>query len=288
MTFKLDDFSAQVLGMKSTTISETPLDKVVEHLVYIAYDEDGIEVSRIRQNSSGFTTSYRPDEDGNSNEVNLGKLTFGSFTDSLAAGDYTIVLVASQKEFGISSYNEAASQPFDPLSQAYFIYEYRFLENRSRTKDTFYKKFQLKVEDKDLQKQIVLERIVGKAEINILDAEGRSYRFNFINEREGMHFLDDRLMGGTEDEAYFGASEVIQENSKFTAYILNTDPDRPIDIVIEGLHNGVNVRKTIEKVPFYKNKRTILTGYMNPPGSSAGFNVTVNDEFDKDSINVGF
>lgn len=68
-------------------------------------------------------------------------------------------MIASQVEFGIGSYNVAASQPFLPFPEAYFIYEYRFLENRSRTKDTFCKKFQLKVEDKELNQEVLLERI---------------------------------------------------------------------------------------------------------------------------------
>lgn len=293
ISYNFKDFSPQIAGVKSNQISEIPLNEKVSHIVYLAYNEEGKEVSRIRQRVTGETFAWRPDENDEftHNQVSLGVLPFGTFTDSLATGNYTIVMIASQAEFGIGSYNEPAYQPFDPLAEAYFIYEYRFLENRSRTKDTFYKKFQLKVEDKELNQEVLLERIVAKAEINILDAKPDvGYRFSFINEFLGFRFSDNKYVDGT-DDSELGAAGVVRDNTKFSAFILNTDPANPIDIVIEAFQGPGRVsiaKKTIENVPFVKNKRTVLTGNMHSGTTPLGFSVTVCDEFDQDTINVTF
>ena len=212
------------------------------------------------------------------------------FSDSLVAGNYTIAIIASQANFGISSHNEAADQPFLPFSEAYFNYEYVMMENRSRTKDTFFKKFQIQVEDQDITKNVVLDRIVAKLELNILDARPEvGYRLSFINEFLGYRFSDGTYVDGAED-ASIGAAEVIREDSKFTAFILNTDPQRPIHMVIEafGPDGALIAKKTIERVPFVKNKRTVMTGNMHSSVSAPGFQVTVNDAFDQDTIDVRF
>lgn len=292
--YNFKDFSLEVVGVKSNRTSEIPLNEKVSHIAYLAYNEEGKEVSRIRQRVTGETFAWRPDEDDEfiHNQFSLGILPFGTFADSLAAGNYTIVMIASQAVFGIGSYNEPAYQPFDPLDDAYFIYEYRFLENRSRTKDTFYKKFQLKVEDKDITQQVVLERLVAKAEINILDAKPHlAYRFQFINEFLGMRFEDNTYVGGA-DDTELGAAGVMRENTRFTSFILNTDPAMPLDIVIESYQppnfRPVIATKTIKNVPFFKNKVTVITGNFHSATTSTGFSVSVNDEFDKDTINVKF
>jgi hypothetical protein len=290
--FKLKDFTPEVLGVKNKQMSEVPLKDKAEFLCYIAFNEEGKEVSRIRQFAAGGTVAYSYDEQGIAGEFNIGPFPFGTFSDSLANGNYTIVIIASQGEFGINSYNdEAAGLPVVPFADAAFIFKYVLMEDQSRTKDTFYKRFNLKVENEDLKQDVVLERLVAKAEINILDAKPElGYSFQFINEYLGYKFADSSYVAKANDSSDQSAAEITRENTKFTSFILNTSPSEPIDIIIEEYERPGTViaRKTIKQVPFFKNKVTVLTGNLHSGNTAAGFSVNVNDEFDKDTVNVSF
>ena len=293
LTFNISDFSQQVQGIKTgSSISEAPLTDFANYFVYIAYNSAGTEVSRLKQDSVGNTTRIRnPFPDSYLPEEPLGLQTFGCIKDSLVAGEYTIVMIASKRTFSINNRGEQTlDYTFQPFDNASFYYN-RGLDSWSRADDTFFKKFTVTVENEDLQENVVLNRIVGKAEINITDSKpGTSYKFLFIEENEAFKFENEQPFGNTadvDDEEYIDAVDG-KANLSFSKFILNTST--PIDVIIKVYEGGVlSASKTIEDVRFYKNKRTILTGNIYSPKSvSTGFTVTVNEAFDEDTEEVSF
>lgn len=291
VTFNVSDFSPQVTGAgKGTSISDVPLKGRAGYFTYIAYDSTGEEVSRIKQDSTGLTERFLPNE--YPPNIPLGNQTFGCIKDTLAAGTYTIVMIASQSNYSISTRNEVVldDYPFLPLTEASFYYN-RGLDTWSRAKDTFFKRFSVTLENKDSQHKATLDRIVGKAEINILDSKpGTTFKFLFVNENEAFKFSNELPFGVTDDINNESNLPSIagKEKLSYSKFIINTAT--PVNVIINVYENGtLSATKTIENVRFYKNKRTILTGNIyaaSPP--TTGFNVQLNDKFDEDTVVVKF
>lgn len=295
VTFNVSEFEQEVTGAsRGNSISDAPLKDFADFFTYIAYNADGEEVSRIKQDlSSGNATRINnpqvyPDRP---TEEFAGQQVFGCIKDSLTAGEYTIVMVASKKEFSINNRNEnTLDYTFNLFAEASFYYN-RGLDSWSRAEDTFFKEFPVTVEEQDSQHNVILDRIVGKAEINILDSKpNTSYKFLFVNENEAFKFSNEKPFSSTSDldnEEYLQA--VLGEaNLSYSKFLLNTET--PLDVIIKVFENGeLSATKTVEDVRFYKNKRTILTGNIyTQKANTTGFTVTVNDEFDADSVVVSF
>lgn len=294
VTFNIADFSPQVLvSAKGNSISDVPLKGRARYFTYIAYNSAGKEVSRIKQDSTGFTERLVDDPNIFPPNVPLDKQTFGCISDSLVAGNYTIVMIASQSNFSISNRNEfVLDYTFLPLSEASFYYN-RGLDSWSRATDTFFKKFSLTIVNKDSQHKATLDRIVGKAEINILDSKpGTIFKFLFVNENEAFRFSNEQPFGNTDDNfldnEHLLPSIPGKEKLSYSKFIINTAT--PVDVIIKVYENEVlTASKTIKDVRFYKNKRTVLTGniYAASPATT-GFNVQVNDKFDEGTVVVKF
>jgi len=293
LTFNVSDFSQRVEGVrKGNSLADAPLKDFANYLTYIAYDSDGTEVSRLKQDTSGNTTRiHNPLNSSGPAEEFAGQQIFGCIKDSLATGEYTIVMVASKKLVSISNRGEQTlDYTFEPFNNASFYFN-RGLDSWSRADDTFFKKFSVTVEDKDLQQKPVLDRIVGKAEVNILDSKpGTTYRFLFVNENEAFKFFDELPFGVTDDIDNEERLETVTGTADLTysKFILNTAT--PVNLIIKVYEGGtLSASKTIENLRFYKNKRTILTGNIySAKSSSTAFSVNVNDEFDEETIDVSF
>lgn len=294
VTFNVSDFSPQVVGAdKGNSISDVPLKGRAGYFTYIAYNSEGKEVNRLKQDSTGLTLLYRKflDQGDLYQGYPLGIQPFGCIKDSLAAGEYTIVMIASQSNFSINNRNELVlDYTFSPFTEASFYYN-RGLDSWSRAKDTFYKKFSLTVEEKDSQHKVTLDRIVGKAEINILDSRpGTTFKFFFIGENEAFKFSDEQPFSEVDEinaEVHLPTIPG-KEKLSYSKFIINTAT--PVDVIINVYENGaLTATKTIKDVRFFKNKRTVLTGNIyaaSPP--TTGFNVQVNDKFDEDTVVVKF
>ena len=295
VVFNLAEFSSKVSSLaKDDEIGDAPLSEHADFLTYIAYNSAGNEVSRIKQDlTTGNATRINnpavfPDREV---EQFAGPQTFGCIRDSLESGEYTVVIVASKKEFSINNRNnEVLEHGFLPLSEASFYYN-RGLDSRSRAEDTFFKKFKITVSADDIQQNVVLDRIVGKAEIKILDSRpGTTYKFLFVNENEAYRFSTEQPFGATDDIDMETSLPTITgtANLLYSNFLINTQT--PVDVIINVYEGGsLSATKTVEGVRFYKNKRTILTGNIYSSGAATtGFSITVNDEFDADSVEVTF
>lgn len=286
----VDDFSRHVEVLsKGNATSEVPLKNKAIYITYIVYNSNGDEVSRIDQDSTGATTRFINDRV--SPEKFAGIQTFGCIKDSLETGSYTVVMIASmaRHEINIKTIT-SEGYFFNPLEEAVFYYE-GGLNSWSRAGDTFFKKFPITVGSQDFQQNITLSRIVGKAEINILDSKpGTTFKFLFLNENEGFKFSTEIPWGSTDDinnEQYLEETPGVSKLS-YSKFLINTTT--PVDVIIKVFENGtLTTSKTINDVTFHKNKRTILTGNIySPKTTKTSFTVTVNDEFDKDSVEVAF
>jgi hypothetical protein len=283
VTLNFSDFSSEVTNIskhEGNTVLSASLKKSTSYLTYIVYDKDGVEVSRIRQDSSGTTTRIIREE--GENEVPLSQKGYGCIKDSLIAGNYTVVIAASNTLFEINNRSTGLGFEFFDLNDAHFQYQ-RGLDSYYRTSDTYYKKFALNVSKKDVQKPIVLDRIVGKVEINILDAKaGEKFQYQFENENDSFRFLTEKPFGELSESIFQG-----YQSASASYFILNTET--PINVLISYEENGIATEKLITGVMVYKNKRTILKGNVHSSAkSTSGFDISVNSQFDEEPLEISF
>ena len=288
VTFKASDFSEEVTKFsKQNVVSDVPLKGMATKFAYIVYDRNGNEVNHIRQESSGRATLYS--EEVGYTPYELGTQDFGTIRDSLPSGIYTVVMIATSNDLSINYRNDDSEYLFTPLQEAFFQFRRGLDPLPPRASDTFFKKFTITVGKTDLQQTVVLDRIVAKAEINILDAQpGMTFRIEF-EDHEAYKFSTESSYANTfYDDVYFPEDNYDPNyngplGKKYSNLLLNTSS--PMDIKI--IYNGIE--KVIEGVQFYKNKRTILTGnFFTSNPTTLGFTATVNDEFDTDSTEVSF
>jgi hypothetical protein len=278
--FRLPGFTTNVGEFRKTGTSSAQRDSLLEtqidEVYYFAYDSAGNEVNNIRQMR--------------------GELGFGTIKDSLAPGNYTIVLMA-QKDTYI--WSEATTE-HRPLATAgprlYSNFDGYVLG------DLFFKKLSLTVNNADtvVTNNLTLERMVGKLEVNVLDAEpysptGHSLfvtaspeitTFGFANGAATIFAASDTMLVPLGEPYLLG---------RYAKTMLNTEI--PFTVTVTDYHYMTNVttRKVIPNVRCYRNKRTILTGKIfdgevtNPPATTpGGFKVSINDVWDTDDVNIDF
>jgi len=282
VTFNISDFSQKVEDLsktKESKISSVSLKSVVAYLSYIVYDLNGNEVSRIKQDSLGNTTRIFKSPSSN-HELALGKKQYGCIRDSLSAGTYTVIMAASNTFFEINRRTANFEFQFYPLNEAYLQYM-RGADSYYRTSDTYFKKISITVSKENLQTPVVLDRIVGKIDLTILDAKADTkYRVIFENENEAYKFSNETPYG---DLSLFLPKDYKGPNTSY--FILNTMT--PVTVRILYSEGDVKMEKKIVNVKVFKNKRTILTGNLHK-AVNAGFNVNVNNKFDDDATTVEF
>lgn len=243
----------------------------VEELFYVVFDSTGTEIRRVNQGSINSE--------------------FGLIKDSLASGNYTVVIIASQQPFAINHWNDDQTFTY-PLGKAFFHYDHSNAEYTTpKTKDTFYKKFNITVASSPINDIVILDRVVGKIQIKISDEKvNGDYRLWFPNETTGLYLETGSSDGGIEVNDFSQAEQNIVPGEARTFYILNTNTPMDVILVYRETHeNGLieDVRKVIKNVRVYKNKKTILTGKMHN-SALVYFNIIVNDEFDMETVNMEF
>jgi len=277
--FRLPGFTSSVGAFRQMeqpgNQRDSLLETQIDQLYYFAYDAAGNEVSSITQGA--------------------GLLEFGTIKDSLATGDYTIVLMAN-KQTDNPLWND---NPHLPLATA----GPRFYSNFSgfNPVDIFFKKFTFIVNDADtvVTTNLTLERILGKLEVNVLDAipstpTGHTLYVTISPEITTFSFANGAAtIFEPSDSMWIGIGAVA--TGKYSKVVMNTEIPFTVTVTDYDYLTNVTVKKTIPNVRCYKNKRTVLTGNIfdgevtNPPAEApGGFKISINDAWDPNDVNIDF
>lgn len=267
----------------SKTRRDSLLATKISFLFYFAYDSLGNEVRMIYQNVS----------DAND---------FGVIKDSLAPGSYTIVFMGTTDTpagFGGSGLNDPETQnAHTPLASAGMPLRSTGVLSLYPVPNAYYKKFPLTVSSTDAPAvtNVSLERIVGKIEVNVLDAVPQ----NAPNETTVTINPESVFFGFGSGSSSVLPGDVISRSisrvspTQFSELVLNTETPFSVTIKYTGYYSGLTTEKTIHNVRCYKNKRTILTGLLFdvPPGDSTAtggrFEAQVNDVWDPNDEVINF
>jgi hypothetical protein len=271
---QVTDISASQTGRKnSTLLRDSVLEKQINHLYYLAYSED-----------MGYLQVSYKHQDATYNNYD-----FGNIRDSLTPGNYIIILVGSN---GPSNFNQA---PLGIFGDARLLL-YSDANGPTRLPDTYLKKFSIVVNKYDSlpYTDITLKRISSNLEVNILDAPNRgpdtdnisvsitpeASFYSFAFEQSGYNWDETPIRNITRKSL-----------NTFSDYVLNTDTEFSVIIKYTDKISGSFFTKTIPNVRCYMNKKTILTGNIfgaNPPDSTDGFKVKVNDTWEPDGEIIPF
>lgn len=248
-------------------LRDSALAAKVSHLYYLLYNAQGNFLHQMHQ-------------DANVSE------DFGSFYDSAAAGNYTIVLIASQSPLYTHASNQLAGSGFSvPMVAPGEI------ENMP---DIFYAKENISVSNgtDTMELNMTLSRIVGNLQVNILDMPPPGSGDTNVSIKitpEAITFLFDY------NAVYIGPADTIIGKinrislSTFSSYVLNTVTPFTVTINYVDPVTGQPQTKVINNVSCYKNRRTILSGYLYG-GSDVnnGVKVILLDSWSGDDNQVAF
>jgi hypothetical protein len=198
---------------------------------------------------------------------------FGTISDVLPAGTYTIIIGAGKKGFSTFTYPV-------PVNTWFFSYnKTRNTEPNNHWQDTFYDKFQVTVSG-DINQNVTMSRLIGVLEINILDVIPPTAKNITISVNNEDYFYTifpgetpsqpDTLMSNNILPAAVNGTA----NYKKDIIIGNTTTPFNVVIVCSDASNKTLGTATISGVTCQKNTKTILSGNLFGQGSS--FNITLN------------
>ncbi|MFD0795232.1 hypothetical protein ACFQZX_16545 [Mucilaginibacter litoreus] len=204
---------------------------------------------------------------------------FGTITDSLSQGKYTVVIIAATT-YGTPDYNENNPGYIAPifnvkdLATDNFSYEYKGYDHPSTSVfyETYFKKLTLEVGNDDIAQNLVLDRISGLLEINIEDeipanAKKISIYLNTVplywsvNQSKFLYDIDDdfikRNYSVTLSDAVKGT-----KNYKLSIPLPGNINLSTIRISCYDTNNSIMSEKTISKVQISSTQKTLLTGNL--------------------------
>lgn len=264
-------FSTEIVGMNSsasssarsnTSVAADAIGEQISVLEYLIYNSGGVLVKNTVQ------------------EKTLS--TFGSISEQLPAGDYKVYIFGSTEQFSVLN-KESNTTAFVSPS----IYNIG---------DWFMKSVDLKVSDKTQAQSIVLERAVGKIEVNITDAiPVNTAKITISSITASWINLNNSLQPATEMktiETNVAASDIGKTNFVVGKYVVPENGGSIVsDISIRAYNasGALIADKIVKDVKVEKNKKTIMTGKLfTAPAINTGFSVRVNADWNTQNNEVKF
>lgn len=253
--------------------SSRELDGVmISDLYYVAYNSNGTKVSYIHQDT-------------------LNSSNFGVISDSLAAGNYTIFVIASGKPM----YVEYVKMPGNTSINVAKIGPFLYGIGVEPMGDAFYKKLQIEITPSSNVPlmELSLNRIVGKLEVHVLDALPATHANGLVRVQvtplTTFFNLNDSTVTSP-DPVWEWFGKRIDQTS-FVNYLLGSTNEFNVKIYYKNKTTGENLVKTIEHVTCLTNKKTVLKGYLYGPYDHSGgpdYEVQLNQSWNSDSTLINF
>jgi hypothetical protein len=261
----------------------SPADAHIDKIMYLIYDSQGNQVSRMEQYAANANKIYRIINDKRvlMNSSNA----FGAITDTLKAGIYTMVTTAGglyanfNSVVTVSSSNGEVPSAVPGYYVSSTLADAKFYTNpQGGTGNAFYYKGQLTVGDNTPPTPVTLSRIVGMIELVFEDQLPASARMLSVTVggEKSYYRVNTNTPEGTYDNSYnmaisgYGLPDDFRVHHSI--YIQNTAT--PVDLTVTVYDDAQKVlgHKTITNIPVTANQKTIVTGKMfNPASGNSSF-----------------
>jgi len=265
VTFQSSEFAQGISILNKNSAAPAAIGDTLknysDNLYYYVYNSAGSLVNTITQSATAAN--------------------YGTISDKLAAGSYTVYFTAMKGSGGVINSNESSTVACYP--------------NNGYWNDTFYKKVTFTVASADVNQTVRLDRVVGGAEVTLTDViPSNAYKITILVQNDANTI---RLAtGGWEvgvtktKDFILTAEDKGQKNRTFLTHIANTSAPVVLNIRCYDSNNGLLAEKIVSNVNVYKNKKTLLSGNLfgTTANPSAGFVVFVNPTWDTPSTPVNF
>ncbi|MEX6686622.1 hypothetical protein QTN47_03910 [Danxiaibacter flavus] len=222
-----------ITDKSSLTNKETAANDYLDYLFYGAYDSTGKLVRKIEQAKRAGTE-------------------FGTISNSLKSGNYTIVLAATKDSILYTS-------GVDQLNTLQLSGQF--------PQDIFYKKFSLNIADRDTSfDNIRLDRLTGLLEIVLTDTvtyTNISMLVTSIDNSPGFYNVAGDSLTGTiatyheYHSLLFGSQD---PSTFFDGFYWGTNQPLTLKIIALDWSRHFYMQRIIQNVHIYPNKKTVLTG----------------------------
>ncbi|SKA14955.1 Fimbrillin-A associated anchor protein Mfa1 and Mfa2 [Chitinophaga eiseniae] len=268
--FGVSDFTREITDFGRSMNTNTragSLKDYISFFYYMAYDNTGkLASSKIQTQDS---------------------LIFGSISDSLRPGSYTIVMIGAKNRPYIDGGGVATpTDPSLPLDRAYISF---MPGDIVKGNEVFLKKFSININGDSIVPNVSLTRIVGKIELTIQD----STSFHHTTANLSMDSQAYYIGSGTIADPYVtvGGDPYVTSLSvgSLEAFVLNNK--NPFDIRIKGYNasNQLLASKTITNVQIQWNKKLILKGKLFSPDIDPNFSIDASlNDWSADSTIINF
>lgn len=274
--FNLGDFIRRQSDMQNTA-RKAPGDAYrdsslteIANLYYVAYDASGTRVSY-----KSFDTL---------------SASFGTINDSLAAGNYTILVAASTGKLLVNA--DPVVSPEQPNINFHALHP--FVEADSTTirnaGDIFLKKFQFEVtaNGSGTVQDLSLERVVGKITVEVKDALPATHPYNELTARILPTTLHWKISNGDISAPDFWWTRWMTRvsNTTFQDYLFGSHYSVNVVLYYKDKNTGAAMSKTINNVPVTTNKVTSLSGFLYGGGAGTTYQIKVNQAWSGDTTVV--
>jgi|GEM_PF-2278396 len=290
-TFKVADFTFNNITIPTTgSNSVVPLQEVFTNLYFLIFDSNGKVISRLEQQSNGTDSLFRITS--NARKLVTTKFTYGTITDSLVVGKYTLVAVGGRYRLMFNP--DVYPAPGTDLFPATDLLQTGInFGEAGMTESTYVYKGEFQVRESASEHRITLDRIGGLLEIKIEDAmPSNTYTIaaNITTE-----FANYNLGGSLPWKGGTGTSFIADPidwrgiaGFTMSKYMLNTVI--PFEVELVAIQKGGNqiARKKISPVFIETNKKTILSGKLFDGMAASGFNVSIDKSWMPNTTVVKF
>jgi uncharacterized protein (TIGR02145 family) len=268
-----------------------------DKLIYVVYDSQGKEVSRLVQ----FKTSepgklYRVENDTRT-LVSSGT-EFGKLSDNLAVGTYTVVVTVGQTDASLNrvyegqlSTDQAKAYPASTLNEAVY-----YPASGGVLGDSFFYKGLFSVTNNSNTGNFVLERNVGQLTFNfedMLPSNAKYLSYDIVDENT-YYKLSNNTPGGTTGPnghlvgtVTLNAADLGKTNYKHSIFTLNTITSMTVVLTVWDANMVPLTTKSISGVRVNKNEQTTLTGKIFQ-ATASNFTISLNQQWGANPSIVSF
>jgi hypothetical protein len=271
VNLSVSTFSTEIVGLTSSVgttrgaVSATNTTNAagddISNIEYVIYNSSGLMVKNATQIKS--------------------LATFGTINEQLPTGNYRIFIVGSTEFISMikDNYSQIALYP------------------SSKVGDIFIKSIDLKVAAETISQSVILDRIVGKIEVQITDAIPTNTAKITISSSSGtvvyLNNNTDRYPQAKTAESTITSADYGKTNFIASSFIIPSISGSLISDVSIRAYNttgGLMVDKIVKDVKVETNKKTVMTGklFTTPAATTTGFSIGLNSDWNTTTNNVNF
>ncbi len=281
INFNVSDFTVSTTPPKTTsssgkqTSAYPPISNYSYKITFLVFNSNGDQVSRVEQRLRDPNKTYRIKNDKRFQLVSTN--SFGTLSDTLANGTYTVIALATYDDISINRRSEGTVDGSNPKAYPELkLSDTKIYPDFYQWGSVFYSKSTITVSNSALTSNIELKRITGEIYLTFEDtpaADVARVGVYVDNDAEYINLDTKTPVGNVTTSDVLGTGDFSPINSISVANNLT-----PVNVVIKTLDKDYKLLmiKTIPSLTVGVNERVYLTGKGFSSSTGIGLSVDPN------------